>query len=317
MNATKTNGSRSSWALRFSVALYGRLLVMYPRSFRREYGTQMLQVFRDCSREAARTRGPVGLCRYWLVATSDLIVSTLAERRQEEMHMTRSRWISLGSLSAALGGGIAVLFATIQILMSIAQLLDEQSGIGLALFPAHLAFWAAPALWMLYILALVGLQAHGADQMRILGWVGITFAILGGVIAGLGNGVTSTVLYSQANSCVSLLDCNFYDPGGYMMMGYMVGLLGSALFAIGMVLYGIVALRRRFLAWGNWIPLVLGLTPLLLIAASVIAALASGGTDYAGSQKIAIVLDTAALVPAIFWVLLGLAMRGNGHGQVM
>jgi hypothetical protein len=290
---------------------------MYPRSFRREYGAQMLQVFRDCSREAARTPSPLGLGRYWLVATGDLIVSALAERRQEEIHMTRSRWISLGSLSATFGGGIAVLFAAIQLLMSIAQLLDEQSGIGLALFPAHLVFWAAPALWLLYMLALVGLQAHGADRMRILGWVSITVAILGGVIAGLGNGITSTVLYSQANSCASPLDCNFYDPGGYAMMGYMVGLLGSVLFAIGMVLYGIVALRRRFLARGNWIPLVLGLTPLLLIAASVIAALASGGTDYAGSQKIAIVLDAAALVAAIFWVLLGLAMRGNGHGQVV
>lgn len=66
---------------------------------------------------------------------------------------------------------------------------------------------------------------------------------------------------------------------------------------------------------GNWIPLVLGLTPLLLVGASVIAAFASSGTDYAGMQKVSIVLAVAALTPAVLWVLLGLALRPDGQEQ--
>jgi hypothetical protein len=172
------------WALRVAVAAYGRLLVMYPPSFRREYGHQMLQVFRDCSREASRSGGALGLWRYWLAATGDLIVNALAERRQEEIHMTRARWISLGSLAAIVGGGIAVVFTALQLLIAIAQLIDERSQVALTLFPAHLAFWGAPALWLLYVLALIGLQAHGAAPIGIFGWVSITIAVLGGVIAG-------------------------------------------------------------------------------------------------------------------------------------
>lgn len=213
--------------------------------------------------------------------------------------MTRARWISLGSLAAIVGGGIAVVFTALQLLIAIAQLIDERSQVALTLFPAHLAFWGAPALWLLYVLALIGLQAHGAAPIGIFGWVSITIA----------------VQYSQASNCVSPLDCNFYDPGGFGMMGYIVGLLGSVIFTIGMVFYGIAALRRRPLRWGNWIPLVLGLTPLLLVGASVIAAFASSGTDYAGMQKVSIVLAVAALTPAVLWVLLGLALRPDGQEQ--
>lgn len=315
MNAMKTTSAMQIRMLRFSVAIYKRLLVLYPQSFRREYGHQMLQVFRDCSREAEQTSGSPGLWRYWALATGDLIISALAERQQEVTHMTRTRWISLGSLAAIFGGGVAVLFTALQLIVAIAQLLDEQSVVGSALFPTHIVIWAAPALWLLYILALIGLQAVGADRMGIVGWVSITIAIVGAALSGLGGSVTSALQYSQAASCASPLNCNFHDPSGFAIMGYMLGLLGSVFFTIGMTVYGIVALRRSLFAQGNWIPLVLGLAPLVLVAASIVAAFVSAGTDYAGFQKIEIMLGAASLVPAILWVLLGLAMRRDGHGE--
>ena len=251
----------------------------------------MVQVFRDCCREATSTGGIAGLLRYWLIAFGDLIVSALAERRREEVHMSRTAWIRLGSLAAIIGGVIATVFAALGLTVAIAQLLDENSPLGLALFPVHVVSWGAPALLVLYVLPLIGVQARGANRAGVFGWISITVAIIGMVISGLGSGLTSVVLYSQAGSCYSPLDCNFYDPDRYLLMGYMGGMLGSVIFAIGMIVYGIVALRRRVLPRHNWLLLAIGLIPLLSVAASVIAMLVSGGSDYAGTQKVAIMLS--------------------------
>ena len=298
--------------VRFSVWLYRRLLVAYPQSFRLRYGAQMVQVFRDCCREATTTDGNVGLLRYWLIALGDLIVSALAERRREELHMTRTAWIRLGSLSAIIGGGIATIFAALDLTIDIAQLLDENSSLGLALFPVHIVSWGASALVLLYVLTLIGLQVRGASRTGVAGWIGITLAIVGMVISGLGSGLTSVFLYSQADSCYSPLNCNFYDPNRYLMMGYMVGLLGSIIFTIGIVVYGIVTLRRRVLPGYNWLPLIVGIIPLLTLAASVIAMLVSGGSDYAGTQKVAIMLGVPTLAVDIAWILLGVALWPRG-----
>lgn len=301
--------------VRLAVWLYRHLLVAYPLPFRREYGAQMVQVFRDCCREATAMNGNIGLIRYWLVALGDLIVSALAERRRKELHMTRTHWIRVGSLSAIIGGGIATIFAALDLTVAIAQLLDENSSVGLAIFPVHIVSWGAPALVLLYVLALVGLQVRGASRTGAVGWISITLAILGTVISSLGSGLTSVILYSQADSCYSPLNCNFYDPNGYLMMGYMVGLLGSIIFTIGIVVYGIVTLRRRVLPRYNWLPLTVGIIPLLTLAASVIAMLVSGGSDYAGTQKVAIMLGVPTLALAILWVWLGIALWPRGDEE--
>lgn len=124
--------------------------------------------------------------------------------------------------------------------------------------------------------------------------------------------LTSVFLYSQADSCYSPLNCNFYDPNRYLMMGYMVGLLGSIIFTIGIVVYGIVTLRRRVLPGYNWLPLIVGIIPLLTLAASVIAMLVSRGSDYAGTQKVAIMLGVPTLAADIAWILLGVALWPRG-----
>lgn len=67
-------------AIAFYVRLYAFLLLSYPHSFRRAYGAQMTQVFRDCCRDAYRRRGVSGLPRLWLATCRDLAISALAER---------------------------------------------------------------------------------------------------------------------------------------------------------------------------------------------------------------------------------------------
>ncbi|HEU4781928.1 MAG TPA: hypothetical protein VFS83_01180 [Ktedonobacterales bacterium] len=302
--------------LRLSVWLYRRLLVAYPRPFRREYGAQMVQVFRDCCREATASDGAVGLLRYWLLAFGDLIVSALAERRREELHMTRTLWIRVGSLAAIIGGGIATIFAGISLIYSTNPSLNQHETLGSSMVSVQFVAWVAPALALLFVLALIGVQARGASRARAIGWISITVAVIGMIISSLGSGLTSALMYSQADTCNSALNCNVYDPSGYLMMGNMVGLLGTVISAIGMVIYGIIALRRRVLPRGNWLLLAVGITGLLdAAAAAFIGTMTGSSVDAAGLLKVAIILSVPALAVDIAWILLGIMLWPRGDEE--
>ena len=60
-----------------SVRLYGWLLLAYPQEFRRAFGDQMLQVFRDCYRAEARSGS---LPSFWLRTLLDLVITAAKER---------------------------------------------------------------------------------------------------------------------------------------------------------------------------------------------------------------------------------------------
>jgi hypothetical protein len=238
------------------------------------------------------------------------------ERRQEEIPMSRTGWIRLGSLAALVGGSIAVFFAGLDLMLATAQLLDEQSPLGLALFRVQVATTeAAPVLWLFFLLAVIGLQVRGAGRAGMLGVTGISVAAVGAGLAGLSNGLNSVIIYSQAGGCRIPLDCDFYDPNHYLVIGFILELLGSPIFGLGMILYGIVALRRHVLSYYNGLPLAVGAMALVNVAVSVSAMLAATGTDYAGTQKVEIVLAAVALGSATVWVLLGAALWPREHEE--
>ena len=60
-----------------SYRLYGLLLFVYPEDFRREFGVQMLQVFRDSYRDEARDGS---LPSFWLRTLLDLVSTAVKER---------------------------------------------------------------------------------------------------------------------------------------------------------------------------------------------------------------------------------------------
>ena len=193
--------------VRFSVWLYRRLLVAYPPAFRRRYGAQMVQVFRDCCRESTAMGGTVGLLRYWLIAFADLVVSALAERRREELHMTRMFWIRLGSLAAIIGSIIpAVLMAIFLVQLLAPQIpfrLDLSAEVG----------WVFTAQRAFYVLALIALWIHGANRTGVFGWAAIALALAGAIIAVVSNilfmralfyDASQLLLYSDVVSCVTM-----------------------------------------------------------------------------------------------------------------
>jgi hypothetical protein len=60
-----------------SYRLYGLLLFAYPPQFRRRFGNEMLQVFRDCCRAHASRRA---LLSFWLRTLADLLLTVAHER---------------------------------------------------------------------------------------------------------------------------------------------------------------------------------------------------------------------------------------------
>jgi hypothetical protein len=73
---------REAWSRRLALhagRLYRAALLAYPAGFRRRWGQQMVETFRDGSRDAARG-GPGTLARFWLRAGGDLLGNAVLER---------------------------------------------------------------------------------------------------------------------------------------------------------------------------------------------------------------------------------------------
>lgn len=62
-----------------SERLYSELLRLYPASFRRSYGREMVQTFRDCYREERAHGGALDIARLWSLVLSDLITTVCIE----------------------------------------------------------------------------------------------------------------------------------------------------------------------------------------------------------------------------------------------
>jgi capsular polysaccharide biosynthesis protein len=68
-----------SKAVKRSCQIFRRLLVAYPKAHREEYGTAILQLFRDQCRDAWSASRGRGLIGFWLHALSDLLKTSVLE----------------------------------------------------------------------------------------------------------------------------------------------------------------------------------------------------------------------------------------------
>ena len=64
---------------RFSLQSYRRLLALYPRQHREDYGWPMEQLFRDQCRSALREERSWGLLKLWMRVLPDLVKTSLLE----------------------------------------------------------------------------------------------------------------------------------------------------------------------------------------------------------------------------------------------
>ncbi len=243
MSASSRKASR---AVRVSTRIYQWLLVAYPPSFRHEYSAQMIQVFRDCCREAVHVNGTSGLLRYWPSAFGDLIMSALAERRQEELHMSRTLWIRLGSLAAIVSGSM---FALSQITTIVIMLTEAQTGGAVQPFDdtyfQHRAWATTPVIWLLVALALICLRSWGMNgRPDTSERVYLTIGAIGAALIGIGNALIGAVSLTWGLTCVPP-GCIIFDNHNFSTVGRLFILVGTTLFACSLILYGIATIRHR------------------------------------------------------------------------
>ncbi len=104
------SASTQQRVVHLATAVYRALLVVYPVEFRRAYGPQLVQVFKDRCRDVCRQRGARALLVLWLHTLADLVTTALTERRgamQQTISAYRPlRWagalVLIGGVGAAL-----------------------------------------------------------------------------------------------------------------------------------------------------------------------------------------------------------------------
>lgn len=94
-----TNPSQKTQSV--SPRLYRLLLQVYPAEFRREYGREMQQVFRELCRDELSRSGKFGLLRLWLRTLADLICTAPGEHSINMRARNSFAWF-------VLGGGLAL-----------------------------------------------------------------------------------------------------------------------------------------------------------------------------------------------------------------
>lgn len=94
--------------LNLSGRFYTLLLLVYPTRFRRAFGREMAQVFRDDLRQTLSESGSAGLVGLWFLVMFDLFKTALAEHIWEIFHMPIEKLARWSSLAAALGGALMV-----------------------------------------------------------------------------------------------------------------------------------------------------------------------------------------------------------------
>lgn len=78
-------------SVRVSIRLYRLLLRLYPGRFRRQFGSEMTELFEDLAREALEKRSGVGLLLMWFRILLDTFRAASHERFHQAKHLLPDR----------------------------------------------------------------------------------------------------------------------------------------------------------------------------------------------------------------------------------
>ena len=212
-----------------SARLYRLLLVAYPARFRREYGAPMLQVFRDCCREAERQRGARGIAWLWLATLCDLVKTAFVERVSEVIAMSRANWIRWGGLASMLLGAVWSLQALL------GNVIQPRDSVG---------YFLGVLIPVLLLAALAGLAARAAGRWGWLGATGLAMCFLSPLLL---------VVYLVGG----MLNRNDSGPWWEFFFGGLFALF------IGLLLAGGAIMWAQALPRWNALPLIMGVLGIL------------------------------------------------------
>lgn len=90
--------SQNPPSVQLSARIYRLLLLLYPRSFRRDFGAEMMRLFVDISGSAVDHRGSIGLAIVWFRILVDTVSAAPRERLAEAQRIfcgSRQRLLDL------------------------------------------------------------------------------------------------------------------------------------------------------------------------------------------------------------------------------
>jgi hypothetical protein len=127
-------------SVEWSVRVYGALIKAYPASFRREYASEMILVFREHLMDTRRKRGAVGLLTAWFRVLGDLAWTVPEQHFHEIQRRIEMRSVALALLSAVLA---AVVYFAISFggMIGMLWLMLDMDGPGGLILPIVLAVW--------------------------------------------------------------------------------------------------------------------------------------------------------------------------------
>lgn len=120
-----------------SQRIYRLMLMAYPLAFRREYGSYMVQLFRDCDRKERLLQRPAGLPRFWLHVLVDLATTAPKQRFQnfgkgvDVVKALRNLIVAIVIYALALIGTGAILAKVRDLPFAIGSFIDALVSIGI------------------------------------------------------------------------------------------------------------------------------------------------------------------------------------------
>jgi len=231
----------------FSISLYNVLLAAYPTGFRHEYGPHMVQVFRDYCLRSYRQDGLPGMLNLWTLILIDYIKSVVEEHLQRGTHMSKSTFIRMSGWSLVLGA-ITYMVAW---LISIRDVPEYNPNNFLSrpidLYLEYATAILLPITFLLLLVGMIGLYLRYRKDINAFGKFGLIVGVLGGVIS--------------LGAAIPL----FTSGPEWSWTAWMVGAL---LYFLGLVVFGIAAVRDKLLPRWNALPILTGIwIPILFIVA--------------------------------------------------
>jgi hypothetical protein len=214
-----------------SVRVYQALLLAYPAKFQQEYGSHMMQVFRDCCLRTIRQSGANGMARLWAVTLLDVVQSVVSEHARKEIEMKKEmKPQDIRMAGWALMVGSVVFFLGI----FIGALQNDNWYVMIAL----VALISMPLL----AFGLLGLRRRYGDQV---GGFGKNILLIGAIFGAL----ISIIGY--------FIEVGPFDMGYYSL--WTLILIGPGLLFACLALFGVIALFKKPLPRWNILPILAGL----------------------------------------------------------
>ncbi len=112
--------------MKLSIALYKLMLYLYPRTFRREYGDLMAQVFADLCRDMGKQHGLFGMMRLWGRTLLDLFV-TVPKEQLEAFGYRRTQLMDVKAFNTQLNDTVLSFIADLRDGYSVLQCIERVS----------------------------------------------------------------------------------------------------------------------------------------------------------------------------------------------